>query len=386
VQWHVLRNEKLAAARDGRRIHQALTQALALAPGLDDAYFGLGMYKYYADVAPAAARILRFLLLLPGGDREEGLAEMLRARDRGQLLQGEADYQIHIVYLWYEQRVDGALELLRGLQAEYPRNPLFLAQIAQVQDGYQHDVAASLATWRALLTSARAGRVEAAPLAEAQARLGIAAHLDRLFETDRALEHLEAVAGLGAAAPYGARALALLQAGQAHDRLGARDQALAAYRAAIAAAPSPDPQEIRSRAADHLRRAPNARAAHAYRLSIEGLRALERQDLTAAAAALERSLAQDPQSRVARSRYARVLDARGDPAEALGQFERAIAAKGDMPPVILGDTYLRAAQLHERAGRAPQAATYYRIVSTLFGAAAETRADAVEALARIDAH
>ena len=82
VQWRVLREEKLAAARDGKRIKDALERALALEPDLDDAYFGIGMYRYYADVAPAAARFLRFLLLLPGGDRKDGLAQMLRARGR----------------------------------------------------------------------------------------------------------------------------------------------------------------------------------------------------------------------------------------------------------------------------------------------------------------
>ena len=29
---------------------------------------------------------------------------MLQARDRGELLRGEADYQLHLVYLWYEQK------------------------------------------------------------------------------------------------------------------------------------------------------------------------------------------------------------------------------------------------------------------------------------------
>ena len=38
-------------------IKQALERAIALDPDLDDAYFGIGMYKYYADVAPAAAKV-----------------------------------------------------------------------------------------------------------------------------------------------------------------------------------------------------------------------------------------------------------------------------------------------------------------------------------------
>ena len=73
MQWRVLRVERLAAARDGKRIKEALERRHRARPALDDAYFGVGLYKYYADVAPAAAKFLRWLLLLPGGDRGEGL-------------------------------------------------------------------------------------------------------------------------------------------------------------------------------------------------------------------------------------------------------------------------------------------------------------------------
>ena len=95
VQWRVLRGERLAAARDGKKIKDALERALQLDPTLNDAYFGIGLYHYYADVAPAAAKILRWLLFLPGGDRVQGMREMLRAREHGELLTGEADYQLH---------------------------------------------------------------------------------------------------------------------------------------------------------------------------------------------------------------------------------------------------------------------------------------------------
>ena len=73
AQFRVYRVERLAAARDGKRIKDALEQALALDPAMHDAEFGIGMYRYYAGVAPAIFRFLRFLLLLPGGDREGGL-------------------------------------------------------------------------------------------------------------------------------------------------------------------------------------------------------------------------------------------------------------------------------------------------------------------------
>jgi hypothetical protein len=77
AQWRVLRGARLAAARDGKRIKNALEHALDLDPRLTDAYFGIGLYHYYADVAPRVLKALRWFLLLPGGDRAEGLAEIL---------------------------------------------------------------------------------------------------------------------------------------------------------------------------------------------------------------------------------------------------------------------------------------------------------------------
>jgi hypothetical protein len=383
VQWRVLRNEKLAAARDGKRIKQALERAVELDPSLEDAYFGIGMYKYYAAVAPTAAKILRFLLLLPGGDREVGLREMLRARNQGHLLQGEADYQLHVIYLWYERQTPRALELLDGLHDHYPGNPLFLAQTAEIQDSYQHDVTSSLATWRALLAAAREQRVNEGPLAEVQARLGIAHHLDGLYQTDHAIENLRAIVALKPAAPYASLPLAWLRLGEAHDRMGNRAAATDAYAAAIESAVAPDPYNVRAQAGERLRRAPDAKRAEAYRLSLDGFRRLERNDLAGAAAALSRSLALNAGDGVARYRHGRVLQAKKDDAGAIAEYQRAIVVAREMPPSIAATAFLDAARLHERAGRREQALAYYRVASTYFGGAAETHAAASRALTRL---
>jgi hypothetical protein len=385
VQFRVLRNEKLAAARDGKRIKDALERAVALEPGLDDAYFGIGMYKYYADVAPAALKILRFLLLLPGGDRKEGLDQMLRARNRGRLMRGEADYQLHVIYLWYEQAPGRALQILDSLHDRYPGNPLFLSQTAEIQDNSLHDVTASLDTWRTLLAAAREQRVNEPALAEVQARLGIARHLETLYQTDHAIEQLNAVIQRQPRQPYLALPLAYLRLGEAYDRLGHRSAATNAYRAAIAAAATADPYNIRGQAAERLRHAPDARRAEAYRLSLEGFRKLEQNALPAAATALEHALALNGTDPVARYRYGRVLEARRAHAEALAQFELSIAGASACPAPIRGTAYVEAARLHERAGRREQAIAYYRIAATLFGAAADSRATARRALTRLGA-
>jgi tetratricopeptide (TPR) repeat protein len=244
AQWRVLREERLAAARDGKRIKNALEQALALDPSLNDAYFGIGLYHYYADVAPAAFRMLRWVLLLPGGDRLEGMREMLRARSEGQLLQSEADYQLHLIYLWYEKQPERALQLLRRLRDRHPGNPLFVRLIAEIQDVYLHDLQASLHTWQALLESAQAHRVAEPATTEATARLGLAAVLDRLSDPDTAMQHLHAIIVTKPPGPYGVLARAQLALGQMLDRLGRRDEALRAYRAALDVVPPDDPDRV----------------------------------------------------------------------------------------------------------------------------------------------
>jgi hypothetical protein len=385
VQWRVLRDQKVAAAREGKRIRQELERAIALDPTLDDAHFGIGMYKFYADVAPAAAKMLRFLMLLPGGDRKEGLAEMRRARARGRLLKGEADYQLQIIYLWYEKRVDDAVTLLESLHDRYPGNPLFLADLARVHDEYQHDLTASLASWRALLAAARDQRVNEAALTEVQARLAIAAGMERLYQSDRALEQLREVINARPVRPYGALAAAYLALGRSEDRLGQRDAAVAAYRLARSTAPSPDPDGIRDAAEDALDHAPDPARAEAYRLSLEGIRKLERSDADGGEADRARSGKREPRSGVARYRHGRALEAMKSEAAALAEFETAISLASRMPPSIAAAAHLEAARLDERLGRREQAMRLYEAASTWFGGGSETRAAALRALTRLRA-
>jgi hypothetical protein len=383
VQWRVLRGARLAAARDGRRIKQALDRALALDPTLEDAHFGLGMYEYYAAVAPAAARLLRWLLLLPGGSRERGLERMIRTRHRAELLAGEADYQLHLIYLWYENAAPQALDLLADLRRQYPRNPLFLQQIAAVEQVYLHDRTASLQTFETLIAAARAGEVGEAALAEVAGRLGATRQLDALFETDRAIDHLEAVVRLPPRAPYGALALAHLRLAAAHDRLGRRDRAVRGYRDALAAVPLGDPQNVRRQAEFGLRARPDPGAAEAYRLGLEGWRLTEQGDLAGAARALAQSLRLRPSDPVTRYRYGRLLEARGEDAAALAAYEAVVAARDRAAPTVLAPACLRAGLLLERAGAGDRAAAMYRAAATVFGAAAETRRDAERALERL---
>jgi tetratricopeptide (TPR) repeat protein len=383
VQYRVLRGERLSAARDGKRIKDALEKGLSIDPNLQDAWFGIGLYHYYADLAPAALKVVRWLLFLPGGNRAQGLKEMQQARERGELLRGETDFQLHLIYIWYEQKPEEALKLLDELRERYPRNPLFIQATAEIHDVYLHDHAASLDAWRLLFNLARQGRVAMAAMSETRARVGIAEQLDALFETDYAVEQLRVVVESRPTSPYGAAARAALRLGQCQDRLGNRPAAIAAYQQAAAAAPADDPDLVRAAAREGLRRTPDARHAEAYRLSIEGWRALQRDDLAKAADALARSAALAPGDVVTRYRLAHLQLARRHAADALAAFEQVLASRPVPPPTILASSCLEAARLREQAGDRPEAIELYLRASRVRGAEAQTRRLASQSLARL---
>ena len=383
AQWQALRGERLAAAREGKRIKQALERALELDQNLHDAWFGIGLYHYYADVAPTAAKMLRWLLALPGGDRVGGLNEMLRAQRSGELLKDEADYQLQLIYLWYEKQPERALTLLKGLAQAHPRNPLFAAQVAEVEDVYLSDFAASLASWRALHDAARTRRVAEPEATEVRARIGMARQLDALYETDAAIEQLRTVVGARPAAPFESHALAELRLGQSLDRMGQRSDAVAAYRRALEALPSRDSLNVEVAARAGLRKGQDADTALAYRLSIEGARATERGDLTNAARLLGKSLSVRPDDQVTRYRQARLLDARNDGLAAIELYESVMSAGELTPPTFFASAALHAARLYEQQRDQTRAIELYERAQTAFGVDVATRTAATRALARL---
>ena len=212
-------------------------------------------------MVPPAARILRLLLLLPGGDREKGMREMQQARQQGVLLAGEADFQMHWLYLWYEKKPTRALALLRGLDARYPSNPVFLQRVADIQHGDLNDHRGQRRDVGDAARARASGQVEAAGVAPRRARASVLRASTLELSTNRSAPSSTRDAALTAqpSRPYSSLALAQLHLGLAYDRIGRHDLANDAYTAAIAAAPHDDPFNIRTSARDRLRAQPDAR-------------------------------------------------------------------------------------------------------------------------------
>lgn len=384
AQWRTARGRQLAAARDGKRIKESMERALTLDPALHDARFGVGLYQYYADVAPTALKLLRWLLLLPGGDKARGLRTMEEARARAQLLRSEGAYQLHLVYLWYERAPERALALVQELRARHPGNPHFAELEADIYDVHLSDFGASLRAWRGLAAAAAAKKVALPAASSARARLGTAVQLDRLGDTDQAIDELRALVAAKPSSPVGIEARAHLELGRALDQLGARADAVAQYNAALAVLPPGDPLRTGAVARDAMRGPPNPDTALAYRLSLEGWRAFERGQLADAARLLARSRALRDAVPTTRYRQARVWLAERRTTEGVEALELVISDPAT-PPHVFASACYHAARALEQQGTTTRAIELYRLVVGAFGVDPTLKSDAQRALARLAA-
>jgi tetratricopeptide (TPR) repeat protein len=120
-----LRGETRNSARAGIRARECLLRAVALDPGLADAYTGLGLYNYYADTLSGVARVLRFFMGIPGGSKQEGIQQLQRAMAEGVLTPAEARFYLAINLHNYDQKYEQSLEIAGPLADKYPSNPIF---------------------------------------------------------------------------------------------------------------------------------------------------------------------------------------------------------------------------------------------------------------------
>jgi len=83
-----------------------------------DAYLGLGIYHYLADVLPRFVKILSFVLGIDG-DRQMGINELNLAATKGVYTRTEASFFLGAIYTYREREYQQALEIWDKLLQRY---------------------------------------------------------------------------------------------------------------------------------------------------------------------------------------------------------------------------------------------------------------------------
>ena len=87
-----------------------------------DAYLGLGIYHYLADILPRFVKILSFIFGIEG-DKEQGIRELQLAAEKGTYTKIEAMFFLGAIYTYREREYEKAIEIFNELLEKYPDNP-----------------------------------------------------------------------------------------------------------------------------------------------------------------------------------------------------------------------------------------------------------------------
>ncbi|HEV7966337.1 MAG TPA: hypothetical protein VGP19_02135 [Candidatus Acidoferrales bacterium] len=167
-----LRYEKMPVARAGVEARKHLLRCLDLNPNMADAYLGLGLYNYYVDTLSALAKILRFFMGIPGGDKREGLRQLEIASTKGELTQMEARFNMAKSLRNYDRDYARAQQAAAPLVKDYPGNCIFLLLAGDIEQklGRREEAAADFraaatATWGEAACAERAHKLASEALA-----------------------------------------------------------------------------------------------------------------------------------------------------------------------------------------------------------------------------
>ena len=133
-----LRYEKMPVARAGVEARRHLLRCLELDPGMADADLGLGLYNYYVDTLSALAKILRFFMGIPGGDKRVGLRQLEIASTKGELTQVEARFNMARSLRNYDRDYARAEHAAAPLLTEHPENCIFLLLAGDLEQKLGH--------------------------------------------------------------------------------------------------------------------------------------------------------------------------------------------------------------------------------------------------------
>lgn len=165
-----LRDSDLPTARAGKRMRALLLKAVGQDPNLNDAYLGLGIYNYFVDTLPTIVKLLKFLIALPGGDRETGLEQLQRASEHGELMRDEATFYLAKDFSRpNERQYAKSLELFHELAHNYPKNMLWILVEGSLEIRLGHQ-AQGEALYRRAFTSTAGMNSEVEKAIHAEAR------------------------------------------------------------------------------------------------------------------------------------------------------------------------------------------------------------------------
>ena len=203
-------------------------RVLQLDPDYIDAKLVVGVYEYVVGALPLPFKLLIGFAGITGS-KTRGLEMLTDDGNRGAVTSVEARTTIAL-FLRREARYKEAIEVVRGLKSEYPRDYLFSLEEANLRKDAGEGMVAVAAYREILAANAKPGYYYSARMELTHFGLGDALRGQRHY--GEAAESYEQAAGTAKVGPE-LKIRSLLAAGECRDLNGERQQAVKDYQAAI---------------------------------------------------------------------------------------------------------------------------------------------------------
>ena len=226
--------DALRDATTARKLHNRVTE---LDASVIDARLMQGLHDYVVGSLPLVWKLLGFLIGFRG-DREQGVRTLELVAQKGVVNREDARILLCAIYR-REKRLQQTVPLLQDLIRRFPRNYLLYLELSQMHSELG-DKTKALEALERLKTLKESGSPGFARLT--WERLWYAEGNIQFWyqDWDAALENMKRATAGAERLDLNTGVLAWLRLGQLHDLKGQRQPALAAYRRAIAFAPSSD--------------------------------------------------------------------------------------------------------------------------------------------------
>lgn len=208
-------------------------KVLQLDPDYVDAKLVVGVYEYVVGALPWPFKLLIGFAGVTGS-KTRGMEMLHDAGARGVIASVESRTVIAL-FLRREGKYKEAIQVIRGLEAQYPHDYLFRLEEANLRKDDGEGMAAVEAYRSILVDNAHPGYFTDARLELTDFGLGDALRGQRHYaEAAQAYEHAALAHGVGAEL----KIRSFLAAGECRDLTGDRHHAIADYQAAIATGPN----------------------------------------------------------------------------------------------------------------------------------------------------
>lgn len=233
----LVRKAWIDALKDATAARKAHNRVLEVTPGFVDAKLVQGLHDYVLGSLPFTMKLLGFIAGFQG-DRESGINALQLVAKKGSFNKHDAQVLLAAIYR-REKKPELALPLLAGVIEKFPRNYLFRLETVQMYSdmGNKEKALAALDSIEQLKQAGTPG-FTSLPIQKVQYYRG-----NLLFwykDVDRALEEMKKATVRSHELDTHTALLAWMRLGQLNDLKGRRNDAVSAYRQAIALSPDSD--------------------------------------------------------------------------------------------------------------------------------------------------